>query len=84
MSLVRFASTALILTATMTSLLSLTGCGAVKDPILLKTPDTPMVLLDSVEARVGVEDPPGSGEIVEYGRVLLERGQTVVWYDWDR
>jgi len=59
------------------------GCvGSLARPDILKHPATPMVLLDDVEARVAVEDPPGSGKMVEYGVTKLEKGQTVIWYNW--
>jgi len=48
----------------------------------MKHPNAPMVLNEPVRANVSVEWPVGSGELIEYGVVTLEPGQTVVWHDW--
>ena len=60
----------------------LCGCGSLETPINIAAPETAYMLLEDVTALVGVEDPNRPGEIVEFGKVKLQRGQTVLWYDW--
>lgn len=62
----------------------LAGCGGgLAKPHVLMQPDVPVVLLEnSKPVLVAVEDPPESGQLVEFGRVVLQKGQTVIWYDW--
>lgn len=44
-----------------------------------------MVLVEPTRAKVAVEDPLGSGNLVVFGTVLIPSGSTVVTdYDWAR
>lgn len=81
----RCATTLLILLVLTTCGSALTGCGgALATPIQIADPETPYMLLEDMTALVGVEDVDRPGQIVEFGRVRLPRGMTLLWYDWNR
>jgi hypothetical protein len=58
------------------------GCGGLSKPILLKLPDVPMVVTEDVRVNVSIENPPESGEFINFGWTTIPKGMTIIWYDW--
>ena len=56
----------------------LSGCGMLQGPMRLLSDDAPRLVVKKARVKVAVEQPPGSGEWVEYGWVDLEPGDGIV------
>lgn len=76
----------LVLTPTLAMLMLLiSSTGCVRERVVLVPSKGPYLLMEPVEARVGIEDPVGSGKFrVSPNRVEIPAGLTVFDYDWKR